>query len=317
MEELTARKRRERALFKEERVRFERRERERVLRAEGKLSGGGGDNDNNNNNEEDEGVKGEVSEENAGENVTAEERGDGKPKRKRLRLTVPATTTTASQDPPTYTESYLDKEHLQLAPEEALFLLHLGLLTITHSSTTSSPPQPLSLSQFLHLACPSASPSSRFLLHYIVYYHFRRQRLIVKPGLKFGVDYLLYSQPIPVSHAAHCVNVLAVYPPQYPLDKREVGDRDPVDKTEVSLDREVRDQVSWQEINLWQRLMGNVRKRLKLVYVLVPELMEGEGDWRDVDDREGLERVLERYKVREVENRRMVIARERDVKTAK
>jgi len=315
LEELTARKRRERALFKEERVRFERRERERVLRAEGKLSGGGGDNDNNNEEEEEEGVKGEVSEENA----AAEERGDGKPKRKRLRLTVPATTTTASRDPPTYTESYLDKEHLQLAPEEALFLLHLGLLTITHSptTTTTTTPQPLSLSQFLHLACPSPSPSSRFLLHYIVYYHFRRQRLIVKPGLKFGVDYLLYSQPIPVSHAAHCVNVLAVYPPQYPLDKREVGDkrevrdRDPVDK------REVRDQVSWQEINLWQRLMGNVRKRLKLVYVLVPEVMEGEGDWRDVEDREGLERVLERYKVREVENRRMVIARERDVKTAK
>ena len=61
--------------------------------------------------------------------------------------------------------------------------------------------------------------------------------------------------------------------------------------------------------------MGNVRKKLKLVYVLIPEKLEG--DWRDVKDKEGLEKVLGRYKIREMENRRMVIARERDVKPGK
>ena len=61
--------------------------------------------------------------------------------------------------------------------------------------------------------------------------------------------------------------------------------------------------------------MGNVRKKLKLVYVLIPEKLEQ--DWRDVKDKEGLEKVLGRYKIREMENRRMVIARERDVKPGK
>ena len=75
----------------------------------------------------------------------------------------------------------------------------------------------------------------------------------------------------------------------------------------------VRDKISWQEINLWQRLMGNVRKRLKLVYVEIPSPDDG-GDWRDVESREEFEKVLLKYRIREVTNSRMVISRERDAK---
>ena len=78
----------------------------------------------------------------------------------------------------------------------------------------------------------------------------------------------------------------------------------------------VREEVTWQQVNLWQRLMGNVRKRLKYVYVEIPP-MKGEEDWRDVNSREEFEKILQRYRVREVMNSRMVIARERDVKTDK
>jgi hypothetical protein len=77
-------------------------------------------------------------------------------------------------------------------------------------------------------------------------------------------------------------------------------------------ERLVKTAMTWQEVNLWQRLMGGVRKRLKIVYVEIP--MQ-EGDWRDVSSKEELERVMMRYRVREVMNFRMVIARERDVKT--
>lgn len=268
LEELTALKRKERAEFKEGRLKHERIERERQLRAEGKLSA------------DTEGK--ELVE--ATEETAVEE----KPKRKRQKLVAPTTT-----EIPTYSEDYLDKEALQISPEEALFLLHLGLLIIKHNNSA------LSISQFLHLITTSSAVDDPFLVNYVVYYHYRRQRIIVKTGLKFGVDYLLYNQPIPISHASHCVNILAVYPPTH----------DPTKKL-------VRESVSWQEINMWQRLMGNVRKRLKLVYILIPE-EGGEGDWRDVEGREALEGVLGRYKLREVENRRMVIARERDVKPVK
>lgn len=267
LEELTALKRKERAEFKEERLKHERMERERQLRVEAGISFG----------------------EQGQETIVPNEPGVGeeqKPKRKRQKLALQKT-----QQMPIYSPEYLDKEVLQISPDEALFLLQLGLLVIHYNNA------PLSISGFLHLIATSA-PDDPFLVHYVVYYHYRRQRIIVKTGLKFGVDYLLYYQPIPISHAPHCVNILAVYPPSHP--------------TEEKLVREV---VSWQEINLWQRLMGNVRKKLKLVYVLIPTA-EG-GDWRDVEGKVGLEKVLGRYKLREMENRRMVMARERDIKPGK
>lgn len=76
----------------------------------------------------------------------------------------------------------------------------------------------------------------------------------------------------------------------------------------------VRDKISWQEVNIWQRLMGNVRKRLKLVYVEMPRPDEGERDWSDVESREEFEAGLMKYRIREVMNSRMVIARERYAK---
>jgi tRNA-splicing endonuclease subunit Sen2 len=263
LEELTALKRKERAEFKEERVKKERLDREKQLRDEAAK------------------MTGEVIVE---EEVTQETQ----PKRKRRKMV----TTVTIEDKPVYSEEYLDKEILQLAPEEALFLLQLNLLTIEHDDT------PISLRQFLHLISTTSRPDDRFLVHYIVYYHFRRQRIIVKPGLKFGVDYLLYDRPIPFAHAQHCVNVLGNY-----RLWEDVGER------------LIREEVTWQQVNLWQRLMGNVRKRLKYVYVEIPPIKEG--DWRDVNSREEFEEVLQRYRVREVMNSRMVIARERDVKPDK
>lgn len=76
----------------------------------------------------------------------------------------------------------------------------------------------------------------------------------------------------------------------------------------------VRDKISWQEINICQRLMGNVRKRLKLVSVEIPSPDEGERDWSDVESREEFEAGLMKYRIRDVMNSRVVVARERDAK---
>lgn len=264
LEDITALKRRERAEFKEERLKKERIEREKQLRAESDPN------------------KPTIAE--TGDEQTANE---DQPKRKRRRMTLQT-----DQELPVYSEDYLDKEVFQLAPEEALFLMHLNLLVVQYKN------EPVSLHQFLHLVSTTSRTDDPFLVRYVVYYHFRRQRLIVKPGLKFGVDYLLYDGPIPFVHAGHCVNIIGNY-----------------HLWEESGERLVREQITWQEINLWQRLMGNVRKRLKLVYVEIPRMTEK--DWRDVDGREDLEKVLQRYRVREVMNSRMIIAKERDVKDDK
>jgi tRNA-splicing endonuclease subunit Sen2 len=267
LEEITALKRKERAEFKEERIKRERVERERLLRAEGKST-----------NEED--VKDEEVEEDQLEPTA---------KRKRRKLQLPV-----QEELPVYSEEYLDKEVLQLSPEEALFLLQLDLLTIEYKGT------PLSLSQFLHQVAGTSQSDDPFIVHYVVYYYFRRERIIVKPGLKFGVDYLLYDKPIPFTHAANCVNVVGSY-------HRWVKDTGT---------RLMRESITWQEINLWQRLMGNVKKRLKLVYVDIPPRSELE-DWRDVDGKDGFMEILQKYRVREVSNSRLVLGRERDVKPEK
>lgn len=264
LEEITALKRKERAEFKEERLRRERSERKKQLQAE---------------------VDGKPSIEEINDPVNE----SSKRKKRKVGLS------TEDREFPVYTEQYLDKEVLQLAPEEALFLMSLELLIVENTDT------PLSLSQFLHLIASTSRPDDPFLVRYVVYYHFRRQRLIVKPGLKFGVDYLLYDQPIPFAHAGHCVNIFGNY--------HLWGDDDG--------ERLVREQVSWQEINLWQRLMGNVRKRLKLVYVEIPPLLNYDKDWRDVTGRQEFENILQRYRIREIMNSRMVIARERDAKLEK
>ena len=78
--------------------------------------------------------------------------------------------------------------------------------------------------------------------------------------------------------------------------------------------RLVRDKLTWQEINLWQRLMGNVKKKLKLVYVEIPPPTEGN---QDVRTKEEFENILLKYKVREVLNSRIVIEKERAVKSEK
>jgi len=264
LEELTALKRKERAEFKEERLKRERMERERQLQKE--ASG--------------EPVAEETQEELGGEAQT---------KRKRQKVQLPD-----DQELPVYSEEYLDKEILQIAPDEALFLMLVGLLVVEFEGRR------LSLSEFLHFAGRTSRPDDPFLVKFVVYYHYRRQQIIVKTGLKFGVEYLLYDRPIPMAHAGHCVNVLGDYHLWGNDSDREC---------------QIRQKVTWQEINLWQRLMGNVKKRLKLVYVEIPPVNSSDTpDWRRTDSVEGFLKVLQSYRLREVMTHRMVIARERDAK---
>lgn len=110
--------------------------------------------------------------------------------------TVETKTTVSNVETQPPTETVLvNKEHLQLAHEEAFFLTFaLGALKVTDSATQKT----LSTSDLLALlrqnsyfpTQPSSGlqPDDPFLIHYAVYHHFRSLGYVPRPGIKFGVD---------------------------------------------------------------------------------------------------------------------------------
>lgn len=89
----------------------------------------------------------------------------------------------------------VNKEHLQLTPEEAFFLVFaLGALKVQDTSTRKvlSTKDLFSLlrqnSYFPPRSPPHLQPDDPFLIHYAVYHHFRSLGWVPRPGIKFGVD---------------------------------------------------------------------------------------------------------------------------------
>lgn len=89
----------------------------------------------------------------------------------------------------------VNKEHLQLAHEEALFLVFaLGVLKVVDTATQHT----LSTQNLLLLLRQNSyfpprnpqllQPDDPFLLHYAAYHHFRSIGWVPRPGIKFGVD---------------------------------------------------------------------------------------------------------------------------------
>lgn len=92
-------------------------------------------------------------------------------------------------------KALVNKEHLQLAPEEAFFLAFaLGALKVVDNTTrdTLSTKDLLSLLRQNSYLPPRSleqlQPDDPFLIHYSVYHHFRSLGWVPRPGIKFGVD---------------------------------------------------------------------------------------------------------------------------------
>ncbi|XP_068618122.1 uncharacterized protein Tsen2 [Battus philenor] len=85
-------------------------------------------------------------------------------------------------------------EKLMLTTQESFFLLYgLGCLQILNSDN-----KVLSISQCWSLF---TNRDKHFLEKYIVYHYFRSKGYIVKPGIKFGGDFLLYKEGPGINHA--------------------------------------------------------------------------------------------------------------------
>ncbi|RGP78031.1 hypothetical protein FLONG3_3866 [Fusarium longipes] len=179
-------------------------------------------------------------------------------------------------------------EHLQLMPEEAFFLsFGLGALQVT-DPTSGSQLSSLELLKLFRMHSyfpprveaedPALQPDDNFLVHYAVYHHFRSLGWVPRGGIKFGVDWLLYTRGPVFDHAEFGLIVIPSYSDAL---WKEAGKQNP--------------QKTWQWLHGTVRVLSHVTKSLVLVYVDVPPPSKFE---------EALERgvaeALKLYKVREV-----------------
>ena len=114
-----------------------------------------------------------------------------------------------------------DQEHLQLNMEEALFLASaLGVLDIYRPDAE----QPIANQDLLPLFAQHATfppspnldarslpPDNSLLVSYVAYHHFRALGWVVRPGVKFAVDLLLYNRGPVFAHAEFAVLVRPDY----------------------------------------------------------------------------------------------------------
>ena len=96
--------------------------------------------------------------------------------------------------------------------------------------------------------------SKSFAVRYAVYHHYRSQGWIVKCGLKFGTDFVLYKKGPTHSHSDFAVVIQTIQ-----SDK----DRDEEDEGK-----------SWPWALGMLRVCSQVKKQLLLCYVSLPENME-------------------------------------------
>ncbi|GAA5922714.1 hypothetical protein JCM3775_006109 [Rhodotorula graminis] len=266
------------------------------------------------------------------------------------------------QDPPP-PAWHLDAEHSQLQPEEAFFLVFaLDALSLTVSdpfapdaaTAVERPPKPLSILAafrlFLEAACPSLVPlplplsptqstppydprlarlDSPFLVSYAAYHHFRSMGWVVRSGVKFCVDWVLYGQGGPVGgHAEFAVLVLTTYVD--PADAASNPFRShsaalAVDRAGASSsgggatgDDEHRQgegerKNSWRWFHTVNRVCSGVKKTLVLAHVVIPPLSSlpahaADPHWVAKHPAQALARL----EVREVVVRRFLAGRMRD-----
>ncbi|KAJ2079922.1 tRNA splicing endonuclease subunit sen2 [Coemansia sp. RSA 988] len=139
-------------------------------------------------------------------------------------------------------------EPVQLSPFEALFLSDIGCLDVLDASHED---RCLTHAELYALLC-TCHKSDDFELKYAAYYYYRAKGWVVRSGLKFGSDFLLYGKGGPArSHSQY--SVIVRRPEQQKLnDTMDLED-------------------SWQYMFALSRVCTQVRKSLIVCYVNPPE----------------------------------------------
>ncbi|KAJ7224463.1 hypothetical protein GGX14DRAFT_425752 [Mycena pura] len=200
-----------------------------------------------------------------------------------------------------------DVEHLQLTLPEAFFLLwNLNCLTVEdpHTNTLLTVQQIWLAFQTAHLApslCFSPNPTQSpqlqfdnpFLINYVVYHHYRALGWVIRGGIKFCVDFMLYKRGPVFNHAEFSVVVCPVY-------------EDPADAETSGIALHHATPFSWAWLSTMNRVNTQVYKTLVLAYVTIPARSRLSSVVLDSPA------CLQYYSVREVTVRRFIPARMRD-----
>ena len=198
-----------------------------------------------------------------------------------------------------------NQEHLQLSQEEAFFLVYgLGVLQIFCDDSDTVLPASSLLPLFRrhsyfppHSISSPAEPDDPFMLSYAVYHHFRSRGWVVRSGVKFSVDYLLYNRGPAFSHAEFAVVILPSYSHPYWNETEE-----------QRKDLERRSERSWSWLHCVNRIQSQVKKSLVLCYVDVPPPLREDEKGENID----IGKLFGRYKVRDISIRRWTPNRTRD-----
>lgn len=195
------------------------------------------------------------------------------------------------------------QEHTQLTLEEAFFLSYgLGVLEILHPETKLpiSNRELFSLfrktSYFPPVANQSFFPDDPFLINYVVYHHFRSLGWVPRSGVKFSVDLMLYVRGPVFTHAEFAVLILPSY-------------SSPYWSSDVFLQKYVKakEQRTWAGISCINRVVTQVKKTLILAYVDIPPPLD-----KVQEEKMSIDKILSRYKVREIVMKRWIANRSRD-----
>lgn len=132
---------------------------------------------------------------------------------------------------------------VRLSPEEAFFMAHalqcLDVSEVSAAGETSA----VVLLDLTQLWCRLQQVKSDFLVQYLGYHHFRSKGWVPRTGLQYGADYVLYQRHPALAHSDYSVIVLPINGPL------------------------ARQNLSWHDLQITNRLTGQVGKRLLLLYM--------------------------------------------------
>lgn len=160
-------------------------------------------------------------------------------------------------------ESEKGDKTVRLSLDEAFFMHYaLGALTLVVTSH-DQPPRILETSEIWQRMCASRHD---FPLLYVCYHHFRSKGWIPRTGLQYGVDFVLYQKHPALAHSDYSVTIQT---PDMPVSSQTSSLRRPC--------------LSWHDLQVTNRMTGQVGKRLLIVNIHDPAPHLGYASHRCID----------------------------------
>lgn len=189
-----------------------------------------------------------------------------------------------SPDQKGHSDTQNSDSYLKLLPEEAMFLSYaLGCLVLTHEGTDESYKgrkraiderisHEMTIDEMWRVF---SQQDASFPMKYAVYHHYRTQGWVVKAGLKYGVDYVLYPVGPAFYHSQYAVRVYSVWGDSLTLDTTVPGHA-----------------ATWTTTATTERLANHVNKTPIICFVVRPRAL--------TQQRLGLIDCLKELKVQEM-----------------